>query len=149
MVEFDLVPFHRIIAEIAPNTERHYHEMTDGDDYGPPDIDWNLYYQAGKANQCIAVTVRDGGKLVGYAVFTIGRNPRYRKLLEAHSDGIFLEREYRGKIGMQLLSKCDEYLQKIGVQEANYTISDELIGKLLQRKGYQSKYKIWSKKYGQ
>lgn len=147
MIEFDFVQFHLVAGEIAPNVARHYREMSEGDDYGPPNIDWDTYIQASVNGQCMTVTARDKNKLIGYAVYVIGRNPRYKHILEAESNGVFLEKEYRGKIGIRLLKKADEFLSKIGVQETNYTLSDERVGKILERNGYQTHYRIWSKKY--
>lgn len=141
------MPFHAIGHEIAPNVARHYQEMTDGDDYGPPNIDWDGYLAASYAGRCVAVTVRDNGKLVGYSVYSIGNNPRYRHIIEANSDGIFLEKEYRGAVSREFIKKADEYLQSMGIHETNYVLSDDRVGRTLS--GYTSKYKIWSKKYGQ
>lgn len=141
------MPFHAIGREIAPNVARHYAEMTDGDSYGTPNIDWESYLAASHAGQLMAVTIRDSKKLVGYSVFSIGRNPRYKHIIEANSDGIFLEKSYRGRLSRLLFQKSDEYLKNMGVHETNYTLSDDRIGRMLA--GYQSKYKIWSIKYGQ
>lgn len=149
MISFDFVPLHDVAHEIQPNVERHYAEMSDGDDYGPPEIDWETYLQASRIGLCRVVTVRDNGVLVGYSVYSIGRNLRYKNLIEASSDGIFLEKEYRGELSIRLLNKADEYLSNLGVKETNYTESDDRLGRLLARSGYQSKYKIWSKRYGQ
>lgn len=146
-MEFDFVPFHRIAAEIAPNIARHYTEMSEGDDYGAPNLDWDSYLAASQAGQCVAVTLRDQGELVGYSVFFISRNPRYKHLIEASNNGIFLEKKYRGGYGRALSKKSDEYLQAAGVNETNYTLSDDRVGRMLG--GYQSNYKVWSKKYGQ
>lgn len=149
MIEFDFVPFHLVAGEIAPNVSRHYQEMTDGDDYGPPNIDWDTYIHASIQGQCLTVTVRDKKKLIGYSVYIVGPNPRYKHIIEASSNGIFLEKEYRGKHGIHFMKKADEFLKKMGVHETNYTLSDERVGKILERQGYETKYKIWSVKYGQ
>lgn len=148
MITFDLLPLHRVYKEIIPNIPRHYTEMTDGDEYGVPDIDWDLYLTLSERNKCVVVTVRDNGKLVGYSVYTLGNNPRYRDIREAGSAGIFLEKEYRGELSHRLIQKADEYLQKIGIQETHYILSDDRVGRLLGRDGYKSKYKMWSKRYG-
>lgn len=146
MISFDFVPFHEVGDEIAPHVPRHYREMTEGDDYGEPRIDWRAYLAASHAGQLMVVTVRDDGKLVGYSAFTIGANPRYKHIIEADNNGIFLEKKYRGRISRLLMQKSDEYLQNLGVHQANYTLSDDRVGRMLP--GYKSKYKVWSKTYG-
>jgi GNAT superfamily N-acetyltransferase len=148
-VNFDFVPLHFVVDEIEPNVARHYEEMTEGDDYGPPNIDWDMYIAASRANQCVCVTARDGAQLVGYGVFTVGPNPRYKHILQADSSGIFLEKEYRGTWGPAMLAAIDDYLKGIGVHETNYTLSDARVGKLLEKQGYKQTYKVWSVSYGQ
>lgn len=143
------MPFHAVGHEIAPNVARHYTEMSDGDDYGQPNIDWDYYLAASHVGQCVAVIARDGEKLIGYSVYTIGNNPRYKHIIEASSDGIFLEKPYRGRLGLKFLTKANEYLSRLGVQETHYIESDETFGRMLRRVGAQSKYKIWSIKNGQ
>lgn len=148
-MEFDFVPLHQVVTEIKPNVARHYTEMSEGDDYGPPNIDWDSYLAASHAGLCRVVTVRDNGNLVGYSVYSIGTNLRYKHLIEAASAGIFIEKEYRGRLGDRLVKKADEYLRNLGIHETNYIESDDRVGALLGRNGYQSPYRVWSKKYGQ
>lgn len=147
MITFALLPLHRVYEEIKPNIPRHYSEMTEGDDYGPPDIDWEMYLHLSALNKCLVVTVRDDGKLVGYSVYSVGRNPRYKTITQACSDGIFLEREYRGKLSRIFMKKADEYLKKIGVRETIYILSDDRVGRVLGGNGYKSKYRVWRMKY--
>lgn len=149
LIHFDFVPLHTVGHEIAPNIARHYSEMTEGDEYGIPNIDWDSYISLSHAGQCMVVTVRDDEKLIGYSVYSIGRNPRYKHFIDALSDGVFLEKEYRGKLSGEFMKKADEYLRNIGIHETSYILSDDRIGHILGRSGYQSHYKIWSKKYGQ
>lgn len=149
MISFDLVPLHRIYHEISPNVARHYAEMTEGDEYGEPDLDWTLYLALSEADRCVAVTLRDGGKLVGYSVFVLGSNPRYKARRQADNAGLFIEKPYRAKYHSAMIKKSNKYLKKIGVHEAVYILSDDRVGRLLARHGAESKYKVWSIKYGQ
>ncbi len=117
--------------------------MNRGDSYGPPDIDWDLYLTASLTGHCKASIARDNGKLVGYSVYSIGTNPRYKTILEAWSDGIFLEKEYRGK-GLSFLKSSHVRLKEFGVKEIKYLTNDEAFGKLLERLEGSSTYKLWS-----
>lgn len=143
-----VVAFHEVAKEIAPNIARHHREMNKSDEYGVPNIDWENYLELSHAGQCVAAILRDGENLAGYSVYTIGFNPRYKHILEASSDGTFLEKEYRGR-GLELLRKAHEFLFSMGVQEINYITNDETFGKLLERRGAEQSYKIWSVKNGQ
>lgn len=145
---FNFVPLHSVAGEIAPNVERHYHEMSEPDEYGVPNIDWDAYLSASYSGQCFVLTARDDGKLIGYAVYTISKNPRYKHLIEATGNGIFIEKPYRGRLGIKILKIADEYLEKLGVHETSYIMGGRA-EKLLSRHGYKSTYKVWSKKYGQ
>jgi len=148
MIVFDLMPLHRVYEEIKPNVARHYTEMTEGDDYGPPDMDWDTYISLSLVDQCVGVTARDDRKLIGYSAYVIGRNPRYKEIIQASSHGIFLEKEYRGRLSGVFIKKADGFLKKIGVHETDYTLSDDRVGHFLGREGYQPKYRVWSVKYG-
>lgn len=147
MITFDLLPLHRVYEEIKPNLPRHYHELTEGDDYGPFDIDWEMYLHLSHLNKCLVVTVRDDKKLVGYSVYSVGRNPRYKTIIQACSDGIFLEKEYRGQLSRIFMKKADEYLRQIGVGETIYILSDDRVGRILGGNGYKAEHKVWRIKY--
>lgn len=148
MLTFDLVPLHCVYEEIMPNISRHYNEMTEGDEYGEPDIDWELYLAVSRINRCVVVTARDVNKLVGYAVYTLGNKLRYKNIKQASSEGVFLEKEYRAKYSRIFLKKADEFLKQIGTQETHYILSDDRVGRILGGNGYKSKYKVWSVTYG-
>lgn len=94
---------------------------------------------------CKAVIARDQGKLIAYAIYSIGPNQRFKHIIEATSDGIFIEKEYRGRLNFH--KKADEFLKTL-VHETNYILSEKSkFGKLLERGGYQPKHKIWSIRY--
>lgn len=146
MIEYALVPGHEVAGEIAPNITRHYDEMLPEEkDKDAPNIDWQGYLAASHGGSCFVLTARDGVNLVGYSVYTIGTNPRHKEVIEAVGNGMFVEREYRGKVN--LLKKADELLKAAGVHETSYIIKSDRVGKLLGRNGYKPEYKLWSLKY--
>lgn len=148
LITFDFVPLHLVTAEIAPNVERHYYEMTEGDDYGPPDIDWDGYNELSLAGRAFAAIIRDKGALVGYSTFAICENMRYKGRIEAFGQGIFIEKPYRSKYARKLVRHADICLSLLGVKETNYTLSDSRVGKMLESLGYKSTYTNWSRCYG-
>ncbi len=149
MIKFSFVPFHHVYDEIAPNAARYYDEMNVEGDQSAPDINWPLYLAISKAGAAVVVTARDKGELIGYAAFTISSNPRHQQVIEATLASIFVEKPYRTKIGLKIVAEADKFLKQIGVHETNYVLDDELFGRVLRKKGYRAKYKVWSKKYGQ
>ena len=140
------VPFHQIAGIIAPDVERHYEEIKDLDDYGPPNIDWDYYINASLAGQCLAAVLIKDEKLVGYSVFMIGNNPRYKHMKQASNEAIYIEPEHRGH-GLSFIKETDDYLKKIGVDEVFYAWADSRTSKILQRLGYKPKYKLWGMRY--
>lgn len=147
MIAFDLVNSNDVAAEIAKNADRHVLEKLDYDDLGRPDIDWDYYIEAGHSGFCKVVTMRDKGHLVGYAVFMINNNPRHKKRIEAFCEGLFIEKQYRGKLAINFLQKCHEFMKKIGIHEANFLICDEKIGRFLAMNGFMETKRLWSIKY--
>jgi len=147
VIIWDFVPFHEVAQEIAMNLDRHYEDVDQKDDYGPPNLDWELYIEQSLAGQCLAIVARDKAKLVGYSVFFVGGNANHKGIKEATNTGIFIDKAYRGKITGALLKKTDEYLSRIGVNEASYLLSDDRIGKLLERNRYAVTHKQWSRRY--
>lgn len=147
-MKIELTHFHNIIDEVEANHRHYYSEMTDGDEYGFPDVDWELYQALSRAGTMACVTMRDGEKLVGWALFSLGTNPRYKTMLEAENHGLFIEKPYRAKWSNTFIKKCIEYMRTIGAHETNFTESDERVGKWLAKHGAKSTYKIWSFSHG-
>lgn len=144
MIEWGFVPLHHIIDELKELAPRHHEEVFDGE---PLNIDWDTYTAAGKSGQACAVTARDGGKLIGYVAFTISRNLRHMHLIEATSSGWYVEKEYRGHLGIEMVKKADDFLSNSGIHKTEYILNGAA-GKLLERHGYKSTYQVWSINHG-
>jgi len=141
---YDFVPFHLAAEEIAKNLEKHYDDVDLKDDYGRPNLDWDSYLQLSLAGRCHAVIARQG-KIIGYSVFCISNNLNHRHIVEAVNTGIFIDKDFRGKITLELIRKSDEYLKELGVNEVSYILKDERIGILLRRGKYKAKHTLWSR----
>lgn len=142
---YDFVPFHLVAEEIAKNLENHYDDVNLKDEYGRPNLDWDSYLQLSLAGRCKVVTARND-KLIAYSCFCISNNLNHKGIIEAANTGIFIDKEYRGKITLELLRKSDEYLKGLGVNEVNYILNDKRIGALLRRAKYKAKHTVWSNK---
>lgn len=143
---FDFVPFHEVAGDIAKNLDRHYDDVDFKDDYGRPDLDWDSYLNLSLAGLCKVVAVRKEGELIAYSVFCSGKNMNHKTKTEASNCGIWIKKEYRGRLINTLLKKSDEYLKELGIMEVNYILNDDRIGKLLKRVKYQARHIVWSKK---
>lgn len=140
---YDFMPFHLVAEEIAKNLQNHYDDVDKKDEYGRPNLDWDTYLQLSLAGRCHAVIAREA-KLIGYSVFCVSNNINHKGVIEAVNTGIFVDRNYRGKITLELIRKSDEYLKDFGVHEVNYTFNDNRIGILLKRANYKAKHTVWS-----
>lgn len=141
MIKFDLVSAHQIIKEIAPNIKQHHAEISDEE----LNVDWDYYIQASMAGQCIAITARDQDKLVGYNILTISENPRQRHIIEANGNGLYVEKPYRGTLGVRLIKETEKLLNNIGIKNISYMYCGERFERLLERLGYKTTFKVWSK----
>lgn len=143
-LDWNFIPAQFIAHEIKPNVKRHHSEISENDGSPEPNIDWDTYEQASHAGICWALTVRDKGVLVGYAIYTLSRNLRYMHIVEATSSGWYVEKKYKG-IGLEMPKRAEEYLKNLGVHETHYILSGSRVGGLLERQQYKPKYTVWSK----
>lgn len=143
---YELVPFHHVGDHIAGNIYNHYTDMDRKDDFGGPKVDWGYYLRMSHAGDCVVIiAVDDNNKIVAYSVFITFKNPNHQDTVHANSAAIFIEKEYRGKIAVELIKKSDGLLRSIGVTDVMYLMGDDRIGSLLKRAGYTNTKKLWSK----
>lgn len=147
-INYAFVPFTTCAKEIADNVDRYVSEITDGSEHGAPNVDWETYLEMSVRGLAMVVTARDGEKLIGFIALAITHNLRHKDITEAWSQGIFIEKEYRGEVGVALTKKADEFIKSFGVNTSNFMLSDSRVGRLLERNGYQPKYTVWSKNHG-
>lgn len=145
MITWGFVPLHTIFDELKDITPRHHAEIAEDDE--PLNIDWNAYDVVSRAGNACAVTARDGEKLVGYITFTVSRNLRHMHIIEATSSGWFIEPEYRGQLGPNLLKYADDYLKSAGVNKTQFILNGGA-AMLLARQGYKRTHQVWEKKHG-
>ena len=142
---YDFVPFHMVAEEVMRNFERHFEDVEVKDGSGKANLDWDSYLSLSLAGRCRAVICKVEGKIIAYSVFCISNNLNHKTIIEASNTGIFIQKEFRGKITSEFLRKSDEYLKEIGVMEIHYITNDDRIGILLKRAKYKAKYIVWSK----
>lgn len=64
----------------------------------PPDPNWDFFLRSDAAGGLLFYTTRLGGDLIGYAPFTVAKNPMYRTKTWAWSILLWLDPRYR-KLG--------------------------------------------------
>lgn len=128
----------KLYGEMWPIFEAHYKEISHYQDI-PLSPDTLHYDTLQKVGILRVYTVRDSGKLVGYCVFSVGKNPHYDTSVQAKQDILFLSKELRGGMnGFKFIQWCDEQLHKEGVQVVYHHVKkSHNFGPVLERMGYE------------
>lgn len=141
---------HELLDEARPLFEAHYKEIAHYQDI-PLDIDEAAYLHMEEAGALRCYTARYNGELVGYCVFLVQQNKRYRSSLQALQDIFYVDKGRRGAlIGKRLIEFTEAQLTAEGVQviyhhakvdsqaerflgAMGYTAIDAVLGKRLDR----------------
>ena len=106
------------LEEVKPLLKKHCEES---EDLGfPLDPDYELYLRIEREGLTRSFSVRDNGKIVGYAVFIVRHHPHYRTVVTDNADVIFIEKEFRG--GKSFIEWCIEQLKVMGVKVVVYNV---------------------------
>lgn len=108
------VPF---LKEVQPLLPRHWEELALNKDKVPLAPDYDRYLRMDAEGMISVVTVRAGGKLVGYSIFIVQPGFHYKTCLEARMDIFWLAPEYRGRMGgVRLFNAHEQELKRRGVK---------------------------------
>ena len=140
--------FDAVYEEGLPLLEAHYREISQYLDIPlTPDVE---RYRQLEANGVLRIyTVRADGRLVGYAVFAVSRNPHYTTCLQAAQDILFVDQTFRkGRLGIKLIQFSEEQLRSEGVQVVYHHVKvlHPALGSLLQHMGYEHVEQIYAKR---
>lgn len=133
-------------SEIQPLLVEHWREIAHYQDILlDPDVESYNYADSRGLLRCY--TVRNGGRLIGYAIFKIG-SLHYKGSKQAFQDVLFVLPEYRNKgTGFRLIRFCDRELKKEGMQVVYQHVKKaHNFGPLLVRLGYELVDLIYAKR---
>ena len=117
-MKFSVDLISQCLEEVKPLLKKHWEES---EDLGfPLDPDYELYLRIEREGLTRSFSVRDNGKIVGYAVFIVRHHPHYRTVVTANADVIFIEKEFRG--GKSFIEWCIEQLKVMGVKVVVYNV---------------------------
>lgn len=127
---------------------RHWEEIAFYKDV-PLDVNWEVYERLDREGKLRIYTVRDGERLVGYAVYMLLQNAHYRGFDYAQQDVLFLAPEYRrGTAGLQLIAYADVMLKAEGLQATyHHSKVQHPIDLILRRLGYDLVERVWAKRH--
>lgn len=125
----------------------HYAEVAHFKDI-PLEPDLGAYAKLEQAGELRRYTVRDGARLVGYALFFVRRNHHYAGSLQAWQDVMYLDPDYRRwRTGIGLIRFAEARLKAEGVQVVyHHAKRTNRVGELLGRLGYELVDEIYAKR---
>lgn len=129
---------------------RHWEEIALNKDIIPLDPDWHRYEAMANDGILECISARKNGELIGYQIFIVVPHLHYKSSITAHSDVLYLVPEARkGMLGVRLMKKGCEVLQKRGVQKVvqNVKLHSDW-GRILERMGFDPIERIYSKVFG-
>lgn len=136
-----------VINDVAPLTGRHCAEVGQSDLTLSPD--WGGFLQMERQGRLVMIVARDGGLVVGYAVFALQRHLHYAETV-AINDAIYLAPEVRkGFAARGLIRFADTCLIESGARKIYYHVKLRHDWRaLLERIGYEQQEVIMSRSIG-
>lgn len=150
MMKFDLVSLEDVFKDVVENIEAHKKEIAEAAGDKDLNFDYPVYEAVAQTGQMLVVTLRHDERLVGYSVFHLSPDLRNRKRIEATNHGVFVEKAYRKKYGLRMLTEEPvKFLTRVGVTKISFINDSEVFGRLMKRFGFGAKQTIWSFENGQ
>jgi len=141
MITFQEEQFQDCIDEGLPLLLNHYKEVALDQNLIPLDIDFDGYLALQSIGRLFILTVRDGGKLIGYQSVIVGPSLHYKTTIFGDTDIFYVSPNRRGgMIGKMLFLETEKRLKSRGVTKV--LVDHKLhihpyIGKILEHIGYQ------------
>lgn len=116
MITIDVEPFDKaLMDEMQPLWDEHWKEVAVYKDNINLSINRDWYTEMYTAGLYIMVVVREEGKLIGYAGFTLITHPHYKDNIFSNMDVAFLLPEYRrGFTAIKMFKFAEQKLKELG-----------------------------------
>lgn len=115
MICYQRESFSSSFPEAKLLTQLHYDEIAWKKDKIPLSIDHVKYEAMDRAGSLRVYTARKDNKLVGYAIFIVGRHLHYDTTLYANNDVLYVDPRQRGTAGLRLIDFSEAALKTEGV----------------------------------
>ena len=138
MYQFAREPLSPAYEEAGDLLRAHWEELAAFKDI-PLDPDIDAYRAMEKADMLRVFTVRCEGKLIGYAVYMVRKNPHYKSTKMACSDIVLVEKAHRSMgLGNGLFDFVEASLKAEGVVviETRSKADHPVLGMLLESRGH-------------
>ena len=132
--------------EVKPLIEAHWAEVAPDRDIAL-DPDWDAYAAAEQHDTLRTYSVRDDGKLVGYALFFVHPDQHSKGSKVATNDLLYVDPEHRTGFGAGFILWCNSQLRAEGVQvvRQHVTLLRDF-GRALEALGYTMNGTLWSRR---
>lgn len=140
MITFARETFAQCYPDMAPLLREHWEALARNREIVPLAVDEAVYQAAEARDALVAVTARDAGALVGYAVYFLRRHPHYNTTLWATNDVFWITPDARRVgVGKRLFEFVETTLKGLGVVVMNtsYKLQHPEAGPLLQAMGHE------------
>lgn len=102
-------------------------------------------YEAMDDAGLVCFTLRDEGKLVGYALFFMGALPQMPSKVQAVQDALYIKREARGHAGGKFLLWVEKQLMEMGAGRITWMVPAGSGWSWLQTMGYTPEYTAFTR----
>lgn len=148
MLTFAEERFADVVGEIQPLLARHWEEIALYKDI-PLLPDYQRYRRADALGVMPILTVRDGRRLVGYAIYVVDPNLHYSQTLTGVSDIFWLDPEMRKpRAAMRLFQEVESVLRSrsVDVMVTRTKIAHPAAGRILEALGHESTETTYQKR---
>lgn len=128
-----------MLAELKPLLEKNFEESGKWAEDANFDPDYESYLEMDKSGRLKVFTIRNGGRLVGYAVYFLLPHRHSKRLRLAVNDMIYLLPEYRnGFVIRRCLGVIEKIMYSLGAKVLCYEVPDgNSFKRVLNRLGYR------------
>lgn len=135
-----------LFSQLRPLLNEHYAELALEDSVNVPST--APYFSLEDAGLLRVFVAREANDIVGYAFFSVVKNPQYGDALHAKQDLMFLTRAARrGLDGVVFMKWCDEQLKAEGVEVIYRHLNvKQPHDAILTRMGYDLRERVYTRR---
>lgn len=139
--------FAQAYPEAQPLIVRHWQEI-DSFKASAVDVDEAVYEQADALGMFRCYTMRESGKLIGYATFFVRPSPHTKNAIHALHDTLYVAPEHRkGSLGIRFMDYCENQMRAEGVQLIyQHTTPENDYRPILERREYRLVEYVYAKR---
>lgn len=135
-ITFSVENANTLLNEGSELFKKHWKEVDQFTNERPLNIDYATFFQLESQGRLAVFTVRDTGRLVGYAVFTFGVSSHH-SIPVASNDAFYIHPQFRrGWTAVKFIKYCLKMLRKTKTKQVSWrTKSRHSFGTILERCG--------------